>query len=102
MMLGRLRSFIFSGELLVALVLLGIAAWAYRAGAEDQRYQLAGTADPFLGHPAPVVSVIAGIVLSATVMVLAISTARSPTLSPPASLLRPRCASSCSPSTIAL
>jgi hypothetical protein len=71
MTMAKLRSTVFSGGVLVSLVLLGIAVWSYGVGAEDQRWQLAGLADPFLGHPSPAVSVIAGLVLSAMVATLA-------------------------------
>jgi hypothetical protein len=61
----------------VSLVLLGLAAWAYGVGAEDQRWQLAGLADPFLGHPAPALSVIAGIVISAMLGALVLISRRN-------------------------
>ena len=41
-----------------------IAGWTCGLGANDYRHELAGLADPFLGHPAPALSVFVGIVLS--------------------------------------
>ena len=41
-----------------------IAFWTYRIGVNDFRYQLAGQADPFLGHPSPVFTCIEGVLLS--------------------------------------
>ncbi len=70
------RNVIVAGGAL-SLVLLGIAVWAYGLGALDWRYQLAGTADPFLGHPAPAVSVIGGIVLSAMLVALVLIARRN-------------------------
>jgi len=71
-MSNRLRFILVSGAL--SLVLLGVAVVWYRAGAEDWRYQLAGLADPFLGHPSPAWSIIGGIILSALVGALALIT----------------------------
>lgn len=51
----------------MAVVLVPIAWWAYQAGTTDFRYQIAGLADPFLGRPAPFVTIGIGIVLSLAV-----------------------------------
>ena len=47
-----------------AIVLALIAFGTYRTGENDFRYQLAGQADPFLGHPSPVLTCIIGVLLS--------------------------------------
>jgi probable HAF family extracellular repeat protein len=48
----------------LALAGAGIAVVSYGRAAEDWRYQLAGLADPFLGRPAPGLSIVVGIILS--------------------------------------
>lgn len=58
----RLRS---AGRYAPAAVALGlIALGTYRLAENDFHYQLAGQADPFLGHPSPVFTCILGVLLS--------------------------------------
>lgn len=48
-----------------AVIVLGLSAiGTYRTGVTDFRYQLAGQADPFLGHPSPVLTCIVGVILT--------------------------------------
>jgi hypothetical protein len=69
----RLPSSLRPSPIGVALVVLlaGIGVWAFTLAQKDWRYQLAGLADPFLGRPTPVLTVIAGAVLSAFVVGIA-------------------------------
>ncbi len=63
--------------LVAALVLLSpLALWAGAIGVIDFRYQLAGLADPFLGRPAPGVSIIVGAILSLAFAGLAVGLQR--------------------------
>jgi hypothetical protein len=73
---SRLRSVLVAGAL--TLVLVAIAAAAFGRGAEDWRYQLAGLANPFLGRPAPGLSVVVGIVISALIGAVVWRTRPSP------------------------
>lgn len=57
------------------LVLVPIAALAFGQASVDWHYKLAGLADPFLGRPAPELSVILGFVLSILVFI-AVAVAR--------------------------
>ena len=73
---SRLRSVLVSAALTLALV--AIAAATFGRGAEDWRYQLAGLANPFLGRPAPGLSVVVGILISALIGALLRRTKPSP------------------------
>jgi hypothetical protein len=59
---SRLQTVLLSTLVVAVLALIGV--WAFGQGLQDWRYQLAGLADPFLGRPAPVLSIIAGLLLS--------------------------------------
>ena len=54
---------------IVATVSVGaaLAAWAFPRAIEDWQFQLAGLADPFLGRPAPGLTILVGVVASAIV-----------------------------------
>jgi hypothetical protein len=70
---SRLRFVMISGVL--ALVLLGIAAWAYGLGAGDWHYKLADLKeDPLYLRGMPELSIIVGIVLSLLVGAVALAT----------------------------
>lgn len=60
------------GQGLVA-ILVGttLALWAFPRAIEDWQFQLAGLADPFLGRPAPGVTVILGSIVSLVVLGIA-------------------------------
>jgi hypothetical protein len=47
--------------LTVVLVTVPVAAWAFAQAATDWRYELAGLANPFLGRPAPALTVVLGL-----------------------------------------
>jgi hypothetical protein len=62
----------------VALIIVGavIVAVAVPRAVEDWSYQLAGLADPFLGRPAPGVTIIIGGIVSAVLLVVGLIRAR--------------------------
>ena len=76
-MLTRATSMITGRRVIAVLVGAVVVLWAFPRAIEDWQFQLAGMADPFLGRPAPGVTVVLGVVASVVVLGVVVALGRS-------------------------